>query len=327
MFLGHTDKLVINKMRSMTCITKVSLLGLIVLGFFSIDCYAQLKVDGNGHVGINSSSSTFDSYLSVGGTGSDQYPVHVVGIKNGLYSGRTSSSTYGSPAWGFGLWGNADSKSVYYSVGVEATSWTPDNTSSRYGYSYGVLARAGSGSAGRSYAVFGNLMYNHTGAAIYGTITNNSNGDYINGSYSAYLVGNVKISGNVETANGTYLSNAVPTESFDGSNVEKLSEQNEKTVSRLANLDAVSYYERNEQINEEDSLVSEKLTSAQKAYLAKQHYGVPLNQLEEYYPELVYEKEDGSKGVNYTEMIPLLLQSIKELNAEIEELKRQLKGK
>ena len=59
-------------------------------------------------------------------------------------------------------------------------------------------------------------------------------------------------------------------------------------------------------------------------YIKKTHYGIPVDEMEKYYPELVYTTNDGKKGINYTEMIPLLLQSIKELNAKIEDLENKL---
>ena len=57
--------------------------------------------------------------------------------------------------------------------------------------------------------------------------------------------------------------------------------------------------------------------------MSKKHYGISAEQLEEIYPDLVYEDENGNKSINYTEMIPLLLQSINELNTKIENLEEQ----
>ena len=45
------------------------------------------------------------------------------------------------------------------------------------------------------------------------------------------------------------------------------------------------------------------------------------DQLEEIFPDLVYENEDGSKSINYVEMVPILVQAIKELKNELNELK------
>ena len=55
--------------------------------------------------------------------------------------------------------------------------------------------------------------------------------------------------------------------------------------------------------------------------LTKQHYGLDAEQLSVVYPDLVYENEDGTKSINYVEMVPLLVQAIKELSSELAELK------
>ena len=55
----------------------------------------------------------------------------------------------------------------------------------------------------------------------------------------------------------------------------------------------------------------------------KKHYGLIAQELQELYPNLVYEVDDrGYLGINYTEIIPMLIQSVQELNKEIEILKR-----
>ena len=50
------------------------------------------------------------------------------------------------------------------------------------------------------------------------------------------------------------------------------------------------------------------------------HYTLAADELREIFPELVSEDIDGNVSINYIEMVPLLVQSIKELNAKIEEL-------
>ena len=62
------------------------------------------------------------------------------------------------------------------------------------------------------------------------------------------------------------------------------------------------------------------LTNIEKQNYEKLHYGLNTVQLQTVFPELVYEKEDGSYGVNYIEMIPILVQTINELNNKIKEL-------
>ncbi len=74
------------------------------------------------------------------------------------------------------------------------------------------------------------------------------------------------------------------------------------------------------QHNAESMSPQQELTAMEKQVLAKQHYEISSEQLEEVFPDLVYENEDGSKSINYVEMVPILVQAINELNAKIEVL-------
>ncbi|WAC13750.1 tail fiber domain-containing protein [Dyadobacter pollutisoli] len=53
--------------------------------------------------------------------------------------------------------------------------------------------------------------------------------------------------------------------------------------------------------------------------------GVIAQEVEEIFPELVKTDKDGMKSVNYTGLIPHLIESVKELKAENEELKKSVK--
>ena len=53
----------------------------------------------------------------------------------------------------------------------------------------------------------------------------------------------------------------------------------------------------------------------------KKHFGLVAQEIQAIYPELVYEKEDGYLAVDYVGIIPILIQSIKELNTVVETLK------
>ena len=59
----------------------------------------------------------------------------------------------------------------------------------------------------------------------------------------------------------------------------------------------------------------------------KIHYGFITEDLEQIYPELVKDCENGYKKVNYLELIPLIISKMKEMQDEIDELKKQLEGK
>lgn len=49
------------------------------------------------------------------------------------------------------------------------------------------------------------------------------------------------------------------------------------------------------------------------------HYGLLAQELQAIYPELVKEGQDGYLGVNYIELIPILIRSIQELKQELDE--------
>ena len=51
--------------------------------------------------------------------------------------------------------------------------------------------------------------------------------------------------------------------------------------------------------------------------MEKTHYGLDAEVLKEVYPDLVYESQEGDLCINYTEMIPLLVQSVNELRAQV----------
>ena len=53
--------------------------------------------------------------------------------------------------------------------------------------------------------------------------------------------------------------------------------------------------------------------------------GVVAQEVEEVYPELVETRKNGYKAVKYEKLVPLLVESIKELKNEIEQLKKQIK--
>ena len=55
--------------------------------------------------------------------------------------------------------------------------------------------------------------------------------------------------------------------------------------------------------------------------MTKRHFGFVAQELQQVYPDLVYENDNGYLSVNYTELIPILVQSIKELKSEVDELK------
>lgn len=185
--------------------------------------------------------------------------------------------------------------------------------------------------SGWNYGVFGRIMGAHNGASIYGTTDTSENGTYIDGRYAGYFNGNTKVVGNITVTgsiNGLVLgqsANAITETRSLNSDAGYISD-------KLSKLNAISYYKIEPKaakaiINYGDTAItSSKPTLIESQDLAKQHFALSAESLEEIYPDLVYTNDDGSKSINYVEMIPLLVQSINELKAEIKELKSNTNG-
>jgi hypothetical protein len=62
-------------------------------------------------------------------------------------------------------------------------------------------------------------------------------------------------------------------------------------------------------------------------FVRKNDVGVIAQEIEKILPEVVAEREDGYKGVKYEMIVPLLIQSIKELTDKVEDLQNQLNEK
>lgn len=58
------------------------------------------------------------------------------------------------------------------------------------------------------------------------------------------------------------------------------------------------------------------------SFESKPQYGLIAQEVEAVLPELVYTGEDGYKAIEYNRIIPFLIESIKELQKEIDELKK-----
>lgn len=61
-----------------------------------------------------------------------------------------------------------------------------------------------------------------------------------------------------------------------------------------------------------------------KGFEKGRHFGVIAQDVERILPEIVNSRQDGSKNVAYTEIIPILIEAIKEQNKQIEQLKSKV---
>ena len=94
---------------------------------------------------------------------------------------------------------------------------------------------------------------------------------------------------------------------------------------KLSGLDALGYYRPAPAAAAQDGGTSagQRTLGVIEAQAAqKMHYALSAEQLEAVYPDLVYMRPDGTKGINYVELIPILVEAIGELNAKVRQLEQ-----
>jgi len=289
---------------------------LIVLGIFNPESFAQLKVSNTGKVGVNIGTSTPLSNLSINSVGDTNSALYAVGATNGIWSER--SGTTGS-AWVHSVVGNAPVVSGRYNAGLRGQSYLTSPLGG--GRAFGVFGIGGNSSNGYNYGLFGTTYGSQNGAGVVGTINNNQDVN-VPGLFAGYFVGNVKVTGLINGVtvgdsderlkkNIAELGTAIP--ASKGVNV----------LNTVLQMTPVEYNLKQQYIESiGDSAVVKQARYDEKSQMfQKKHYGLIAQELQLLYPDLVYESDDGHLSINYTGIIPLLVQSIKELKAEVDELK------
>ena len=291
---------------------------------------AQLKVNQYGRVLINSNETVGAGYLNVGKPG-DGIGISVKTGSNCIEARRTGSPS--GPSIQSTIVGYNEPYDYYYSIGLQgqADATTPTNA----GRAFGVMGEAGNTTSGYNYGIYGSLYGAQNGTAIYGT-TQSDIGINVGGRYAGYFNGDVKVTG---TLYAPVLTTTAASSNIATAQVA-LTEANNttrQTVSdRLAQLSAVQYNisipmplatmqmaatsSATRAITSGDTIEVAYPTDIELQAIEKNHYGLMAAQLQQVYPDLVYENQQGDLCINYIEMIPLLVESIKELKAEINTL-------
>jgi hypothetical protein len=290
-------------------IMKKSLL-LISLCVLAISASAQFKVQSDGKVAIQTTSTPV-SPIAINSAGSSSYYMYCnAGVKNGFYLQAMGNG--GDSGTNLGFRGHAENATV----------------------SVGVMGDAGSTS--KAIGIMGSIGNTSTGAGIYGTIY----GGYGTGispgeKYAGFFYGNVKVTGNVianNIASKTLLGESASASSPSASG---LSIRSASVTTSLSGLNVTTYQKECPAPPEDMDIIydldCDTLRRGKEPepdiidvqYYEKTHYALDADRLEETFPDLVYVRKDGTKAINYMEMIPLLVQSINELSAEIAQLKRQ----
>ena len=283
-----------------------------------ISSSAQFKVQSDGKIAIQTTSTAL-SPISINGAGSSSYYIYGnTGLKSGIYlsaTGNNSSTLNG---------GLFISSMANKNIGMEGRA-------SNGNICIGVLGSGGTGSM--SIGTYGTISQNYIvcGAAIYGTVYGDTGSPLSTGDkYAGFFNGNVKTTGSIVA--GTTIQGALLGES--ASSVGSQSLRSSSVIRSLSGLNVTTYQKERPVLAKDAGTIYDLDGETDKAaekpepdmmdeqYYEKSHFALDADRLEEAFPDLVYVNKDGSKVINYMEMIPLLVQSINELSAEVADLKQ-----
>ena len=295
------------------------LIALVSVVFAITNMSAQLKVHSNGNVSIKT-TETPNATLAIGGVGLPTQSFYVKSKNVPLRVERDGAATT-SGAWSYGVDATNLATDTRMIIGVNSVAWTHDYTTINKGRAFGVYGAAGYTTSGYNYGIYGNLLSTQNGAAIVGAV--NSMDVNVPGRYAGYFQGDVRTTGNFY---GTVLTPSASRSALMGrSAVMPLSAESDATNSMSVGekLSAAVQYNLSEpQAAQTFAASGDTVAAAPRSVtdiqaLEKTHYGLDAEVLKEVYPDLVYESQEGDLCINYTEMIPLLVQSVNELRAQV----------
>ena len=293
----------------------------------TMSAFAQFKVQSDRNIAIRT-SSTAVSPISINGAGNSSFYVYCDNTEG--ISGMSISAT-----------GNSNNPSIYggvFTAVANAQAIGMKGYANNSPTSIGVFGNANSQT--KSIGIIGNTSGTGTGAGVYGTIYGDFGSALPSGSkYAGFFRGNVKATGSIVA--GTTIQGALLGESScsTGSSAGSQSLRLSSVIGGLSGLNVTTYQKERPELPVDTETICEldgdttfraemsKPDIMDEQFYEKSHFALDADRLEESFPDLVYVNKDGSKVINYMEMIPLLVQSINELSAEIEELKQASDGR
>ena len=305
---------------------------------------AQFKIHSNGYLSFMRSDTSLPvSPISLADGSNSKYFVSYQSERNGILSKvvdeaqAISGKNYSGDFWCNGIYSETN-------IGVRGLS--SSNISSSLNNNPGCIGLWGECFTSETdekygYGVFGKASGTENSVGVCGMARGSSASDAIpNDSYAGLFVGKTKVVGPL-IVTGTINGITLGQQALSSHSSELVSEKGVQVTNMMMGLNARSFrqeptakqseavptfLERSEEEKEElakmginvfnlNESVEEDVFARQ--IQEKQHYGLSADELEKIFPDLVYEDKDGSKKVNYVEMVPLLVQCINELNARL----------
>lgn len=265
-----------------------------MLVFGAMNASAQLTVYHNGNVNIGSEQPTSNVSLSVGNVAYCDTAYHVsLGLHN--------------PASGC------------YNIGGEGVAYSP--TMRNTGRAFGLRGVAGNCTSGYNFGVLGALQGSQEGAAIFGTTSGKTLGLRVDGRYAGYFDGNVKVTGSLQ-------GNVVNSADVNAKNTQTLRPIN-SALDGIASANPFMYIVRIQVPDIGAGMAPDSTTltgtvapiSDPVVPFGKSYYALDVNAVKQSFPALIIEDAQGNEYVNYTQLVPILVQAIKELKTELDDLK------
>lgn len=265
-----------------------------MLVFGAMNASAQLTVYHNGNVNIGSEQPTSNVSLSVGNVAYSDTAYHVsLGLHN--------------PASGC------------YNIGGEGVAYSP--TMRNTGRAFGLRGVAGNCTSGYNFGVLGALQGSQEGAAIFGTTSGKTLGLSVDGRYAGYFDGNVKITGSLQ---GDVVNSA----DVNAKNTQALRPIN-SALDGIASANPFMYIVRTQVPDIGAGMAPDSTTqtgtvaptSDPVVPFGKSYYALDVNAVKQSFPALIIKDAKGNEYVNYTQLVPILVQAIKELKTELDDLK------
>ena len=265
---------------------------MLVIG--AMNASAQLTVYHNGNVNIGSEQPTSNVSLSVGNVAYSDTAYHVsLGLHN--------------PASGC------------YNIGGEGVAYSP--TTRNTGRAFGLRGVAGNCTSGYNFGVLGALQGSQAGAAIFGTTSGKTLGLRVDERYAGYFDGNVKVTGSLQ-------GNVVNSAEVNAKSTQTLRPIN-SALDGIASANPFMYIVRTQVPGIGTGVVPDSATltgtvaptSDPVVSFGKSYYALDVNAVKQSFPALIIKDAQGNEYVNYTQLVPILVQAIKELKTELDDLK------
>lgn len=297
---------------------KRTYLSLLLCSVLTFPAMAQLAVDSRGNVGVKRTDEFINSLFSVNTQGDSKICTIIKSdsscfdtglriVKSGL------SNTVNDYAKGISCDAFKATTSFKKLTGVYSIARNDNGIDSNKGRSYGIYAMAGNSTDGWNYGVLGTLYGNKYGAGIFGSSVEWDGGMSTGDKYAGFFHGKVK------STDAMYATvyNTISDARFKD-NIEPIEF---KAINEILKLNVVKYDLKQFSVNDTDTSTVQMYYYTDESLLERKHYGLIAQELQEIFPDLVYEGADGYLSVNYIELIPFLIKSIQELKAELNDMK------